>query len=253
MEFYNRKSINFNKNILLPHFTFNMSVVDKKIPKYLFQTYISKERVPKKVHDNISKYASDYSYFFYDDNQCRDFLHNHFIPEVLQKFDELKGAHKADLFRYCILYIFGGVYLDIKTILVRPLNEIFNDINCSFYSVSSMNPNTIYQGIIAVNPLNNIMKHSINFILNTSYLETKKNYIIFTEFMFKDIQKMCQTNLNNGYNFLKNNDLICIFREVCCNSKTCPLETKDRYGLSCNILNNDNKLIFKTRFADFPW
>ena len=42
-----------------------------------------------------------------------------------------------------------------------------------------------------VNPLNDIMKHSINFILNTPYLETKKNYIIFTQFMFKDIQKMC--------------------------------------------------------------
>lgn len=252
MEFYYKKK-NLNKNILLPNFTFNMSIVDKKIPKYLFQTYISKERVPKIVHDNISKYASDYDYFFYDDNQCRDFLHNHFIPEVLKKFDELDGAHKADLFRYCILYIFGGVYLDIKTILVRPLKDIFNDIRCSFYSALSMNPKSIYQGILAVNPLNDIMKHSINFILNTTYLETKKNYVIFTEFMFKDIQKMCYSNLNNGYKILKNNDVIYLFQEVCCNSRTCPLERKDRYGLSCNILNDDNELVFKTRFADFPW
>jgi hypothetical protein len=254
-EFYRKKMVNLNKDILLPHFKFNASLVDKKIPKYLFQTYILKEKVPKKVHDNISKYASDYTYFFYDDSQCRDFLYNHFIPEVLKKFDELKGAHKADLFRYCILYIFGGVYLDIKTILVRPLKEIFhNDSDIySFYSVLSIVPYSIYQGILAVSPLNDIMKHSINFILNTTYLQTQKNYVIFTEFMFKDIQKMSHNSLNNGYNILKNNDRIYLFREFCCDSRVCPLDRKDRYGLSCNVINDDNELVFRTRYSDFPW
>lgn len=253
MSRYYKKKIDLDKDILLPNFSFDSSITDKKIPRYLFQTYISKDRIPKIVYDNISKYASEYQYYFYDDNQCRDFLHNHFIPEVLQKFDELKGAHKADLFRYCILYIFGGVYLDIKTVLVRPLKEIFDHDIYSFYSALSINQYSIYQGILAVNPLNDIMKHSVNFILNTSYLETKQNYIIFTQFMFRDIEKMCSSQLNSGYNILKNNEEIYLFKEFCCNKKVCPLTTKDRYGLSCNILNDNNELVFKTRFTDFPW
>lgn len=246
-----------NRNVLLPRFKFNSSGVDKKIPKYLFQTYISKERVPKIVNDNITKYAPDYDYYFYDDDQCRSFLYHHFLPEVLEKFDELDGAHKADLFRYCILYIFGGVYLDIKTILVKPLKEIFHNddekINYSFFSALSINHHSIYQGILAVSPLSDIMKHSINFILNTPYLETKKNYVIFTQFMYRDIQNMSYNYLNSGFNVLKNNDKIYLFREICCNSVGCPLEKKDRYGLSCNILNEENQLVFKTRFPDFPW
>ena len=249
-----KKPIDLNKNILLSNFKFDLKYIDKKIPKYLFQTYISKDIVPQIVFDNILKYAPEYNYYFYDDKQCQDFLHDHFIPEVLQKFDELKGAHKADLFRYCILYIFGGIYLDIKTILIKPLEDIFKqDEDYSFYSVLSINHSSIYQGILGVNPLNDIMKHSINFILNTTYLETKKNYIIFTEFMYNDIQKMCYSNLNWGYNILKNNDHIYLFKEFCCDNKKCPFEIKDRYGFSCNVFDESRELVFKTRFADFPW
>ena len=37
-------------------------------------------------------------------------------------FKDLKiGAHKADFFRYCILYIYGGIYIDIK---IFPQNNI---------------------------------------------------------------------------------------------------------------------------------
>ena len=35
------------------------------------------------------------------------------ISSVKETFRKLKGAHKADLFRYCYLYKFGGIYLDI--------------------------------------------------------------------------------------------------------------------------------------------
>lgn len=245
-----------NENILLPHLNFDIRLTAKKIPRNLFQTYKSKEKIPSIVFENILKFAPEYKYYFFNDYQCRDFLFHHFIPEVLYKFDELKGAHKADLFRYCILYIFGGVYLDIKTILIKPLKNIFeHDIESnSFYSVLSINDGSIYQGILAVKPLSEIMLHSINFILNTSYKETVKKYIIFTDFLYSDLKTMCENNLlKQGKNIFKNKEKFYLFREKCCNSTTCPLKKKDRYGLSCNIVDSENNLIFKTRFADFPW
>lgn len=249
-----------DEDILLPHLKFDASLTTKMIPKNLFQTYVSKEKIPSTVFENILKFAPEYNYYFFDDKQCRDFLYHHFIPKVLNKFDELKkGAHKADLFRYCILYIFGGVYLDVKTVLVKPLRDIFveneTDYN-SFYSVLSIINRSIYQGILAVRPLSEIMKNSINYILNTSHEEIDRNYIIFTEYLYEDLERMSKGNnnmLKSGNNIFKNKERFYLFREVCCNFITCPLEKKDRYGLSCDIFDSENNLVFKTRFADFPW
>ena len=46
---------------------------------------------------------------------CREFIKNNFDLDILNAYDILKpGAFKADLWRCCILYIYGGIYLDIK-------------------------------------------------------------------------------------------------------------------------------------------
>jgi mannosyltransferase OCH1-like enzyme len=95
------------------------------IPLFIHQTYVSKDKVPQKVLENISEYAPEFTRYFYDDNDIRKFLLEHFHGKVLDAFNSLKlGAHKADLFRYCILYIKGGVYLDIKTQLIQPLKPL---------------------------------------------------------------------------------------------------------------------------------
>lgn len=81
------------------------------------------------------------------------FLDRYFIPRFAQAFRDLKcGAHKADLFRCCVLYIYGGVYLDIKTVLVRTIEGLFpagrvtTVIGCIPFTWS------IYNGIIAAPP-----------------------------------------------------------------------------------------------------
>lgn len=82
------------------------------IPKIIFQTYYKKEKIPQKVYDNISKYCKGYEHCIYDDKDCIEFLTKYFKKNVVDKFNELEGAHKADLFRYCVLYIYGGIYLN---------------------------------------------------------------------------------------------------------------------------------------------
>ena len=43
------------------------------------------------------------------------FIKSHFSKRVLYAYDKLiPGAFKADLWRYCIIYINGGIYIDIK-------------------------------------------------------------------------------------------------------------------------------------------
>jgi len=46
---------------------------------------------------------------------CREFIKEKFPIEVLEAYDTLvPPAFKADLWRLCILYVYGGFYLDIK-------------------------------------------------------------------------------------------------------------------------------------------
>ena len=64
---------------------------------------------------------------YIDNEQALLFLNGHF-PEVVEVWDGLKtGAFKADLLRYCLLYFYGGVWLDLTSIVQqvvgRPLKK----------------------------------------------------------------------------------------------------------------------------------
>jgi mannosyltransferase OCH1-like enzyme len=66
---------------------------------------------------------SGWEYKFYTDDEARNFLSTHFPPEVRQAYDALRpGAFKADLFRYCVLLIHGGVYADMDIMLETNLD-----------------------------------------------------------------------------------------------------------------------------------
>jgi len=67
---------------------------------------------------------SGWEYKFYDDKDAEAFLSLHFPVEVTEAFNAIiPGAFKADLFRYCVLFIYGGVYADVDTILESSLDS----------------------------------------------------------------------------------------------------------------------------------
>jgi len=60
-----------------------------------------------------------FEYQYYNDKQALEFLQNHFssFPAVMQAFkDFIPGAFRADLFRYAVVYIEGGFYMDLDII-----------------------------------------------------------------------------------------------------------------------------------------
>ena len=64
------------------------------------------------IHNRV---GVDCVYYLYNDADCRAFIRSAFPPDVLYAYDLLiPTAFKADLWRYCVLYKFGGVYLDVK-------------------------------------------------------------------------------------------------------------------------------------------
>lgn len=107
------------------------SEYEQNIPKVICQT-LEKPMI-RNMHYrtvlNLKLMNPEYTYCFYDSKDRRNFISSAFGPDVLETYDGLiSGAFKADLFRYCWLYAFGGVYVDCKMINRTALrNVIKND------------------------------------------------------------------------------------------------------------------------------
>lgn len=106
-----------------------------KIPLKIFQTWETKSlpKYMKNVSDTIRKCNPEFEYFLYDDKDCEKFIEKNYPFDVLTAFNTLiPGAYKADLWRYCILYFYGGIYIDIK---FKPNNnyKFINLINKEYY------------------------------------------------------------------------------------------------------------------------
>jgi hypothetical protein len=84
------------------------------IPRIVHQTWF--EPLSRQKYPNMSRLVesfrqSGWDYKFWSDAEAQNFLSTHFPAEVRQAYDALRpGAFKADLFRYCVLLIHGGVY-----------------------------------------------------------------------------------------------------------------------------------------------
>ena len=69
------------------------------------------------VHHNLvlNNVGVDCIHYLFDDAECRAFIAREYPDDVLYAYDRLiPTAFKADLWRYCVLYKYGGVYLDVK-------------------------------------------------------------------------------------------------------------------------------------------
>lgn len=220
------------------------------IPKVIYQTYIDKSKIPPKVYDNIKKFAPNYKHIIYDDDECIRFLRDNYPPNVLDTFNALlKGAHKADLMRYCLLYKYGGVYLDIKTELLKPLDKIF--VNNYLYSVIAKNKRSIYQGIIATPPANPIFKVLIDHIIVNKHIT--RDYLIFTREFYNQLNILCKKKVTTGFNKNKTSSInIYLYNEKCSKNIYDCYDGLDRYRLCCFVYHNKTKII-KTRYSDYPW
>lgn len=136
------------------------------IPTNIFQTWQSKFLPPLMDRSiNLIRFLNPrFKYFLFDDNDCRKFIRDYFKPDVLWAYDNLiPGAYKADLWRYCILFIHGGIYLDIK---YTPLNGFkFINLTEKEHLVSDIDNTGIYNALMVCLPKNELLYKAIRQIV----------------------------------------------------------------------------------------
>lgn len=100
------------------------------IPPFIFQTHESKRLSPAnlKAVSSWKEKNPEYTHFFFDSNDRLNFIKKYFSENVLRAYCNLSPpAFKADLWRYCMLYMFGGVYADSDMVCLKPLRSYISD------------------------------------------------------------------------------------------------------------------------------
>ena len=172
------------------------------IPKKIFQTWHSTSLPPKMSEniDSLKEKHPDFDYYFFDDDSCRRFIELNFEPSVVAAFDQLiPGAYKADLWRYCVLYIHGGIYMDIK-FNTTPNVNLSQFLNREYFVRDLVNDNMqgVYNGFMVCKPKNpillkcikQIVEHVQNNFYGNTFLEITGPHLLMKYFTKEEIENM---------------------------------------------------------------
>jgi mannosyltransferase OCH1-like enzyme len=130
------------------------------------------EKMPPKMKETIELLKSvnnDCNVYIFDKEDRVNFIKKYFMKEIVDAYNSLiPGAYKADLWRYCILYKFGGIYQDIKFQSINDFKYSELLLNNMEYYVRDcdMSGRGIANGMIICKPRNQIILKCINKIID---------------------------------------------------------------------------------------
>lgn len=191
------------------------------IPKII---YCIAKPESKPVLDNIKKYCAGFEFKIYDDNMCLKFLLDYYGQDAVSIYNNFKSSeNRYKFWSYCILYLFGGHYIDSKTVFNRPIANTFDATLSKTWYASLSDDNIIYDGLIVTPPRNPVFSNIIKHIYNNPDNENN---------IYDIAQKFCTHRLTYGNNKQSNGWTCVLLKETC--TKT-----------QCAITNNKNELVVK--------
>lgn len=232
---HNKKSI---KNLLKQENNVRLPDVEQtdEIPKIIFQTHKRKELIPDYYIENLKNLNKDWDYRFFDNQDAKKFLREEFGKEFEDKFDYFKsGPHKADLWRLCVLYKYGGCYLDADVEMYKSFDYIIEQNKEDFIvaeTITGIRNKRVFNAIMFCKPGDKLVEECIKrlMLVENRYLDTDYLYIIYL-----------MTEILQGK--LKNNKLFEKYEST--NSFKIAKRTQDYY------LFIDNEKIGKSRRKDY--
>lgn len=173
------------------------------IPKTILQIGRDKKFLDIKLYFDIE--YSEYKYLYFTDIDAINFLEqniDHEFPNIVQQFKLLKGAHKADLFRYYFLYKFGGIYFDTDMELLTRIENIIEDFE--FITIKTGN-SIAMNGFIASIPKHEIVYKALKHIYSFNYKQSN-DYLYFCKELWNIINSQNYQNIKiHTEYFIKNN------------------------------------------------
>ena len=137
--------------------------IDMKIPRHIYQTYVQTTPFMRSWQQQ-----SGWQHHFFDDVACRLFVKQHLEPAVYNAYTRLTpGAARADLWRYCVLWVHGGVYVDADCTCLAPLDEwIGKETELVVPVDHEHNPVLhLFQAVLACTPRHPVMRKAIDAVV----------------------------------------------------------------------------------------
>lgn len=156
-----------------------------EIPKIIFQTHKKKELVPDYYIKNLKKLNRDWEYRFFDDQEAKKFLREEFGKEFEDKFNYFNsGPHKVDLWRLCVLYKYGGVYMDVDVEMYKSFDFVINKLKDDLIiaeTIVGFNNKRIFNAIMFCKPGDKLIGECIKRIMlvENKYLDKDYFYILY--------------------------------------------------------------------------
>lgn len=106
----------------------------------------------------------DFEYTLYDDAGCARTVAR-LGPRVEAAYARIvPGAFKADLWRYCELYVSGGVYADIDTVCLSAIDAVV-DPTATLAVPIDLEPPNLFNAFVAVRPGHPVMRACIDAVV----------------------------------------------------------------------------------------
>lgn len=145
----------YNVIIFPPDYTIknlNAKAISGNIPKRIFQIWVGPSSGMNKHKRHIQSVKSmnpDCEYMFFEESDIETFFKT-LYPDYYSTYQSLPILiQKLDFFRYVAIYHYGGIYLDLDIVALKPLDESFFAHSCVFpideYLHPSMNRNPRYR------------------------------------------------------------------------------------------------------------
>jgi mannosyltransferase OCH1-like enzyme len=146
------------------------------IPQLLFQTSVHPPE--SYILEKIQRLTDGWKYLHFTDDDILTFFTDNYLEEfgdIIAKFHSMPtGAHKADLFRYYYLYLYGGVFMDSDAMIQVNLDDIAGEHD--FFTVKSEYNTIIFQGFIGAIPQHPIIYHALKNAYDISTADLEDQY-----------------------------------------------------------------------------
>jgi mannosyltransferase OCH1-like enzyme len=234
-EKFDSNKLNFNKlkskfidtPFFIPRINTSIRDIINKVPLKIYLTWETK-KLPINMYNNIlllKKMNPEFDIYLYDDQDRINFIKDNFNSDVLDAYNSLiPGAYKSDLWRYCIIYKYGGVYIDIKYHTYIPLIDLIKDSEFIFLNTNSGLCKDSYDGkeiqntFFISSPNNQIFMNSINEIItktkNKDYGQNKIDITgpcVLTRNINNIHGKDFDKNIKLRYQWRPNNNVVSIY------------------------------------------
>lgn len=186
---YCSMSYNIDTYIDLP-ISYQHKLRDIVIPNQIFQTHKDDKTISESIEltdcTNSWKKINGFKYFFYNDEQCDYFMKTNFDNKIYRAYQKCPyPVMKGDLWRYCILYQYGGIYVDADTRCLVKNATFFTSPRSYLVMTQDTNLNTFCQWAFAAPSKSPVLESIIQLVVSRLLsFDPKENYKITEKDIF---------------------------------------------------------------------